>query len=85
MRRSRERRRRYHDKEEGMKIVFQTRLRLFVRLEQKDLNEALFDFMKKKFPAYFEEDGEYKYDFPLLKTDIFEANIDLSNEEGEIG
>lgn len=55
--------------------VRRSSLELFVRINQEDLEEALKDFMIKKYPDY--QEG-YIFSWPKLGTDIIRAEYNLN-------
>jgi hypothetical protein len=62
-----------------MITVFKTRLKLFVRINQNDLDEALTNWIFSKFPEY--EKG-YRFSLPCLgPSDVIEAEEIIDAEE----
>ena len=61
-----------------MQYINRNSLSFFIRLDQQDLNEALQDWLVKKFPEYNEKN--YIISFPKLgNSDIIKGEYKLEN------
>ena len=60
--------------------VRRSTLELFIRIEQEDLEEALSNYMKIKYPDYAEG---YIFSWPKIGTDIIKAEYDFDAKKDE--